>query len=418
MSNLMHAHHELFKRSPDEQFDSMESLFTHCEIERNNSRDIWRAPQDVRPRVQGESLILGAGSDGDLFLNDWSFSQLCRLALVSKETVNRVAPDTASRILIDTLPTGTKPTDGRLKGLEFKRVRERLAATVTPPSASPPEPATPSAQLQTAEPSRNLPLAASENAKARELATLDEKFVTDVAHMPPAAAIYVRRHPCLSLALMQKWRVGVLPPDGGGDKRAWSLRGQLLYPILSEDGQLLAWVSRDPQFEMKEQAFDQLPPEQRTKDKRPAKHRFPVDFHRGVELFGQQSSRLREPGYREAISRCGIIVVEGFNDVIGLDALGIPAVGIMSNKITAGQVAKVERWANALAAGKVTVLFDADDAGDEGAKEAAWQFLQRDLNVRLGWSQAMHGGVFKGRQPESLTAEDWALSLVDRRTDR
>lgn len=109
MSNLIHAHRELFKRSPDEQFDSMESLFTHCEIQRNNSRDIWRPPQDVRPRVQGESLILGAGSDGDLELNDWSFSQLCRLALVNKETVNRVAPDTASRILIDTLPSGTKP---------------------------------------------------------------------------------------------------------------------------------------------------------------------------------------------------------------------------------------------------------------------------------------------------------------------
>ncbi|MDB5392405.1 MAG: hypothetical protein JWM11_8051 [Planctomycetaceae bacterium] len=109
MSNLMHAHRELYKRTPDEQFQSMESLFTHCEAQRNVSRDVWRPPQDVRPRTQGDSLILGAGSDGDLHLNDWSFSQLCRLALVSKETVNRVAPDTASRILIDTMPTGSKP---------------------------------------------------------------------------------------------------------------------------------------------------------------------------------------------------------------------------------------------------------------------------------------------------------------------
>ena len=79
----------------------------------------------------------------------------------------------------------------------------------------------------------------------------------------------------------------------------------------------------------------------------------------------------------------------------------------MSNKITAGQVAKVERWANALASGRVTILFDADDAGDEGAREAAWQFLQRGLDVRLGWSQTMHSGAFKGRQPESLTREEW-----------
>jgi hypothetical protein len=109
MSNLMHAHRELYKRSPDEQFGSVESLFTHCEAQRNASRDVWRPPQDVRPKTLGESLILGAGADGDLSLNDWSFSQLCRLALVSKETVNRVEPDTASRILIDTMPTGSKP---------------------------------------------------------------------------------------------------------------------------------------------------------------------------------------------------------------------------------------------------------------------------------------------------------------------
>src|SRR5205807_1715124 len=181
---------------------------------------------------------------------------------------------------------------------------------------------------------------------------LDDKFLRDVAHMPPAAASYVRRHSCLSLSCMEKWRVGVLPADGGADKRGWSLRGQLLYPVLSEDGRLLAWVARDPQFETKEQAFHTLSPDQRAKEKKPAKHKFPVDFHRGLELFGQHAGRLDEPGYRETIARCGVIVVEGFNDVLGLDALGVPAVAIMSNKITEQQVTKVERWAKTLAGGK------------------------------------------------------------------
>lgn len=182
---------------------------------------------------------------------------------------------------------------------------------------------------------------------------------------------------------------------------------------------MLAWVARDPQFESKEQAFSELSPEQRSKEKRPAKHRFPVDFHRGIELFGQQSGRLSEPGYREIVAECGVIVVEGFNDVIGLDALGIPAVGIMSNKITEGQVAKVERWSRLLASGKVTILIDADGAGDEGAKEAAWQFLQRGLDVRLGWSQEMHAGVFKGRQPEGIRPDEWERlisAIITRRT--
>jgi hypothetical protein len=137
----------------------------------------------------------------------------------------------------------------------------------------------------------------------------------------------------------------------------------------------------------------------------------PVDFHRGLELFGQHASRLNEPGYREAVARYGIIVVEGFNDVLGLDALGIPAVAIMSNKITDEQVAKVERWARQLADGKVTLLFDADEAGDIGAREALWLFAQRGLDVRLGWSQAMHGGKLKGRQPESLTRQDWETTV-------
>lgn len=303
--------------------------------------------------------------------------------------------------------TQTLPSGGRLKGEEFKRVRDVLVGGITPPSSTVSQSHEKPAARTSTEVIRNQPLLKSDNEKARELTTLDEKFITNIGSMPPPAASYVRRHPCLSLASMQKWRVGVLPQDGGGDKRGWSLRGQLLYPVLSEDGQLLAWVARDPQFEFKEQEFNVLTPEQRAKEKRPAKHRFPVDFHRGIELFGQQTCRLSEPGYRETIAECGIIVVEGFNDVIGLDAVGIPAVGIMSNKITEGQIAKIERWSRLLASGKVTILFDADDAGDDGAKEAAWKFLQRGLDVRLGWSQEMHAAAFKGRQPESIKPDEW-----------
>ena len=306
--------------------------------------------------------------------------------------------------------TGGRPAGDKLKGDEFKRVREVLGGSPTPlPTTANPKPMI---EKGPPEPPRNVPLAESTNEKARELTTLDGKFLTDVAHMPPSAASYVRRHPCLSPASMRKWRVGVLPQDGGGDKRGWSLRGQLLYPILSENGKLLAWVARDPLFETKEQAFLALPPEQRSKDKKPAKHRFPVGVHRGTELFGQHASRLEEPGHRETIARCGVLVVEGFNDVIGLDALGVPAVAIMSNKITDEQVAKVERFAKALAGGKVTLLFDADEAGDNGAKETLWRLAERGLDLRLAWSRAMHGGAFSGRQPEGLTREEWERAIL------
>src|SRR5205085_448919 len=150
--------------------------------------------------------------------------------------------------------TGTRPTGDKLKGEEFKRVRGVLAGGGAHAAPGPAEGTKAEPTGKKAAPSRNLSLAQSENEKARELVTLDEKFLRDVAHMPPAAASYVRRHPCLSPTAMQKWRVGVLPADGGCDKRGWSIRGQMLYPILSEDGKLLAWVARDPQFETKEQA--------------------------------------------------------------------------------------------------------------------------------------------------------------------
>ncbi len=137
-------------------------------------------------------------------------------------------------------------------------------------------------------------------------------------------------------------------------------------------------------------------------------------FHRGLELFGQQASRLTASGYRESIARHGIIAVEGFNDVIGLDNLGIPAVAIMSNRITEHQIEKVARWAKRLANGKVSLLFDCEQTGDDGAKEAVWHFVERGRDVRLGWSQATHGGKFKGRQPENLNRDGGTLSSAPR----
>lgn len=308
--------------------------------------------------------------------------------------------------------TGTRPTGDKLKGDEFHRVKNILAsdtaapvktASDLPPTAedSPPPFST-----------RNVPLAESDDPKIRELATLDEKFVTDVAHMTPAAASYVRRHPSLSPESMQKWRVGVLPTDGGGDKRGFSLRGNIIYPLLSEEGKVLAWIGRDPVYEDKERDFARLTPAERTGETPPMKHRFPKGIHRGLELFGQQASRLKEPGYRESIARHGILVVEGFNDVIGLDNIGVPAVAIMSNRMTEMQGDKVALWAKQLAGGKVTLMFDCEPSGIDGAKEALWFFAQRQLDVRLAWTPWMHGGKFAGKQPENLTVAEWTEAIL------
>ena len=97
-----------------------------------------------------------------------------------------------------------------------------------------------------------------------------EKLVRDVARMSPEASAYVRRHrQSLSPEAMEKWRVGVMPSDGGGDKRGWSLRNQVVYPFLSEDGEVIAFVGRDPQFEEKLREYEAMKPEERDPEKRP-----------------------------------------------------------------------------------------------------------------------------------------------------
>jgi hypothetical protein len=194
----------------------------------------------------------------------------------------------------------------------------------------------------------------------RQLATIDEKFVTDIAKMNPAASAYVRKHPCLNPESMKKWRVGYLPNDSGGDKRGWSLRGNIIYPVLSESGQVLtsAHVGGPRCALRREGTRLRSPLACRTEGPRTAReapHRFPKGFHRGQELYGQQASRLQEPGYREFIAKNGLVVVEGFHDVIGLDNLGVPSLGILSNRITEQQVEKIALWAKQLASGRVRV---------------------------------------------------------------
>ena len=56
------------------------------------------------------------------------------------------------------------------------------------------------------------------------------------------------------------------------------------------------------------------------------KHRFVKDFHRGLELYGQNgAARLQEPHVRESLASIGLVVAEGPNDVIKLDTLGVAA---------------------------------------------------------------------------------------------
>jgi hypothetical protein len=110
MQNLTRASRELFRRTPDETYASLEALVGHCRQQRETSTDHWLSPNSLWARpVNTECLMLANGDDQSFHLNDWSFGQLCRLAGVTKETVNRLTSDTAARVFAETLPRGNKP---------------------------------------------------------------------------------------------------------------------------------------------------------------------------------------------------------------------------------------------------------------------------------------------------------------------
>ena len=122
--NLTRASKELFRRTPDECFPSLDVLVQHCLYQKNESQEIWQPPKEIGTRAIGlDRLMLSAGEGQTYQMNDWSFSQLCRLAGVAKETVNRLSPRHCRPRL-----------HGNLAG------RQEAVATVDPGRATPLDP--------------------------------------------------------------------------------------------------------------------------------------------------------------------------------------------------------------------------------------------------------------------------------------
>ena len=119
MATLTKAHHELFRRQPDECFESFDALQRHCSQQREISTDLWERPQDL---TLTSDLTVGTGEGNELRLNDWSFSQVCRMAGISKDTINRLSSKTASRAISETLPNSEKPLQILSTGKETRSV--------------------------------------------------------------------------------------------------------------------------------------------------------------------------------------------------------------------------------------------------------------------------------------------------------
>lgn len=173
----------------------------------------------------------------------------------------------------------------------------------------------------------NASLAQSGNERARALVNLDAKFVVDPAVMSPKAASYFRHRPFLTREVCLKWQVGYLPRDTGGDHAGGTMRGKIVYPMLSNDGEVLTWFGRDPEYEGKHHEWIVGGKQ----GNEPEKYHFVKGFQRGLELFGQH--RLRDEGFRDQAKETGLVMVPGPNDVLALDALGVAAVGLCATAV-------------------------------------------------------------------------------------
>jgi len=302
--------------------------------------------------------------------------------------------------LIDLVKPG-EHMGGRPRGERFKAILSDLKEIVggTPLSHTPATPTQPEPrESETAK--VNVPLEDSPNERARTVINLHEKFVVDPMAMSPAAASYFRRRPYLTPEVCTAWKVGYLPSNTGGDKSGGSMRARICYPVHDEQGRVLTWFGRDPLYEEKLAIWKATD----RKDSEPEKCHFVKGYHRGLEFFGQH--RLSQREIREAIQKLGhLILVEGPNDAIRLDTLGVPGFAVCSNRMTPAQAEKVARWCKELGVA-AAVLFDGDPEGDAGAQQAVLELAKR-CPVRFGWSRGMFDGRFKDRQPESLTGDEW-----------
>ncbi len=298
------------------------------------------------------------------------------------------------------------PSGERLQGGEFREIAEDLRRLVAgdslPLEGSPRREEFIDDESAPEKTIFNVPLKDSENERARELVTLDERFVTDVSQMNPKAAAYVRRRPFLTQELMKKFRCGYLPQDAGS-----LLRGQFVYGWANPEGEILTWFGRNLNYEDQHVRWERSG---ESKDE-PSKFRFVKGFQRGLELYGE--NQLLNEADRDLLKQLGIIVVEGPNDVLNLHSLGIPSVAVCSNTITETQADKLASLAKEFGEETVSVMFDLDREGENGARQAILALSER-CRVRNLWTSGMQEGEYCGRQPESLTREEWDALIRSR----
>ena len=314
--------------------------------------------------------------------------------------------------LIHGFETGRPPEGGKVRGQEFKNAvaklkeikglvhspisRVRTQPTPTDATHLPVANTSPTSQQKNSHDvgqirhDRNVPLHRHEKKAARALANLHKDLITDISQMSPEAAAYVqKREHWLTSDLMQKWRCGWIPGNG----RSLFRKNYFVYTHRNTRGDIVSYSGRDLMFESKWEKWTKAG---KPEGKKPSKNRYVSGFMRGAELYGGYELRLEEPHIKESLTKNGLVVVEGMNDVIRLDELGVCAVGLCSNRATVQQIEMLSRFASQVGGGCLLLFPDFDKEGEAGFKDLLWELNSRMLSVSL---RSMENKI---KQPEDL----------------
>src|SRR5438132_13901475 len=101
--NLTHASRQLFTRTADERYQNLPDLLRATTDMKQRCVSTAVPRSHLRPFIQASYLSFERSGSEPIRLNDWSFTQLCQLAGASKDTVNRLKPDTAVQVFTDLL---------------------------------------------------------------------------------------------------------------------------------------------------------------------------------------------------------------------------------------------------------------------------------------------------------------------------
>lgn len=149
---LTQAHDELYRRASDERFATMQDLWQFCHDRKERSELLWRSADDLVAIPREQRLELATTPIDSHRMNSWSFGQLCGIAGVSRDTLNRLTPATAAKVFEETMPKGGKPmqlyADGdlirsihgasytRLHDVELLTMLREFATDFVPPQES------------------------------------------------------------------------------------------------------------------------------------------------------------------------------------------------------------------------------------------------------------------------------------------